>query len=208
MCNTEKEEGDWITQLDIVHDNDELRVVEMNTVGDCRRECATLAKVCKDVTGEIDIDLSELIFSAASRAEILQAMCYDLTDACKTKPGKFVGERPDGEDFQPMDESTLKLKRTMDSMSAQGMSGDLMSRDRVMEQMEEYREMMEDYDIDMDELMSKMGTAQADGASAGQDSEGAQDDASDELRQRRMTRVSPEFHLRSNHFRAHLGPPN
>ena len=97
-------------------------------MGDCRRECVTMARICSDLIGEYDMDLSELLYKpGTTRSQVTNALCYDLSGYCRKKPPPFTGSRPDGEDFLELDDTKLKLKRMVSSMTDQGMSGNVRS---------------------------------------------------------------------------------
>ena len=40
-CNPEKEEGTWISKINLREKNGELRLLEQENVGKCKRECQT-----------------------------------------------------------------------------------------------------------------------------------------------------------------------
>ena len=94
-------------------------------MGDCRRECATIAKICSDLIGDHDTDLSEMLVQQAGRAAISNALCHTLSPACAKPPPKFEGARPDGEEWLPVDEGQIKLQRMLAQMEGDGMSGDV-----------------------------------------------------------------------------------
>lgn len=90
---------------------------------DCQRECMTLARVCSNLMNEHDIDLAELLYRQVTRAQLSNALCRELCGACKRKPPPFLGPRADGEAFVVMDADQLRMKKMMNDMQAQGMSG-------------------------------------------------------------------------------------
>lgn len=90
---------------------------------DCQRECMTLARVCSNLMNEHDIDLAELLYRQVTRAQLSNALCRELSGACKRKPPPFLGPRADGEAFVVMDADQLRMKKMMNDMQAQGMSG-------------------------------------------------------------------------------------
>ena len=94
-------------------------------MGDCRRECTTLAKICTDLLGEHDTDVSELLVHKAKRADISNALCHDLTSACTKGTPAFQGDRPEGEDWKAVDEQQVKLQRMLAQMEGDGMSGNV-----------------------------------------------------------------------------------
>jgi hypothetical protein len=94
-------------------------------VGDCRRECMTIAKICETVLGEHDTDIAELLFHDTDLEEITNVLCNDLTPACVNPAPPFHGLRPDGEAWVQVDASQLKLNKVLAQMEGDGMSGEV-----------------------------------------------------------------------------------
>jgi hypothetical protein len=87
----------------------------------------TIAKVCEELLGEHDIDISEKLFKEASRADITNLLCNELTSVCTGKQPIFQGPRPDGEDWKEADLEEIKLQRMLAQLEGDGMSGSVSS---------------------------------------------------------------------------------
>jgi hypothetical protein len=87
----------------------------------------TIAKVCDDLLGEHDIDISEAMYKDASSSVITNQLCHELTSACTGKPPIFKGPRPAGEEWKEVDPEELKLKRMLAQLEGDGMSGNVSS---------------------------------------------------------------------------------
>lgn len=160
ICLSDAESGEWLAKLDLQEDGERLRVVEMPTVGDCRRECATLTRVCSELVGDHDVDLSELLVRGAELPEVTHVLCRVWSGACSQRAPPLTAPRPDGEDFVPLDEEELRMRRMLANMQQQGMSGEVFDRQSAMEQLEHYEEQLEEYGIDREQL--RAGAAGAD----------------------------------------------
>eukprot|EP00892_Ulva_mutabilis_P012851 jgi/Ulvmu1/9939/UM058_0022.1 len=156
-CNADKVEGEWILHLDVQEQGDELVIKEMSKPGKCQRECQTMVRMCEDIVGDHDTDLAEVLLRNPGRATVEQELCHDFSSACVKKPPKFSGPRPDGEDFEEVDQEALQMQRMMSVMQEQGMSGNLFDREAAMEQMNEYQEEMEDQGVPAEQMAGMMG---------------------------------------------------
>jgi hypothetical protein len=94
-------------------------------MGDCRRECATVARVCRDTLGEHDTEVSELCVRRASAQDIEDALCKELSGACARPPPPYEGARPEGEEWVEVDEGQVKVQRMLAQMEGDGMSGNV-----------------------------------------------------------------------------------
>jgi hypothetical protein len=81
-----------------------------------------MARLCENIVGDHDTDISELLYKHVGRKELEQAMCHDLSSACTQQAQPFTGSRPD-EDFTEEDPEHLNMMRMMAQMEEQGMSG-------------------------------------------------------------------------------------
>eukprot|EP00483_Globobulimina_turgida_P009714 UN09733 len=69
ICNPYKDDGIWITQYDIIKKSPKLmlkQMVENNNpeiIGECIRECETIAIACIKIMDENNIEISEYLFS-------------------------------------------------------------------------------------------------------------------------------------------------
>ena len=94
-------------------------------MGDCRRECATISRLCTDTLGAHDTDVSELLVQRAGRAALEAALCRELSGACTGKAMRLEGARELDEVFEPVDEQQVKLQRMLAQMEGDGMSGNV-----------------------------------------------------------------------------------
>jgi hypothetical protein len=58
ICDPKKEEGKWVASVDLTYDAklEEVLVVGKGGVGQCKRECQTVAKACSLLMDDIDVD--------------------------------------------------------------------------------------------------------------------------------------------------------
>ncbi|KAK3714412.1 hypothetical protein QZH41_020642 [Actinostola sp. cb2023] len=139
-CYPGRREGEWITKFDLVADNKELRLVEKESYGRCRKECQTIAKACEESIGEADTDLGELLWQdKLSLSKLINKFCYSISSACKKNAPKLRGKRTD-EEFIVMTEDERKADEVLKQMRGMpGMPGmEMYSR----EDMEKMREQM------------------------------------------------------------------
>ncbi|PFX26352.1 hypothetical protein AWC38_SpisGene8974 [Stylophora pistillata] len=122
-CNPEKEEGSWISKIDLVEKNGELRLSEQFDVGKCKRECQTVSKACEESIGDIDTDLAELLWKdRLTLSKLTNEVCYSMSSACKGKKLKLkAGERKIDEEFHVMTEDEKKADEVLKQM--RGMPG-------------------------------------------------------------------------------------
>ena len=58
-----REEGEWISTIDLVEDGTRLRVVAQGGPGKCGTECKTVAMAAADVLDSVDTDLAEALWA-------------------------------------------------------------------------------------------------------------------------------------------------
>ena len=46
ICDPMEDEGEWLTYLDVVSEKRKAKLVNKNELGECNRECMTLADAC------------------------------------------------------------------------------------------------------------------------------------------------------------------
>lgn len=115
-CNPGKEEGEWISKIDLVTNNNELRLVEKQDHGRCRTECQTVAKACEESIGEADTDLGELLWQdKLSLSKLTNKFCYSMSSSCKKNKPKLKGKRKD-EEFLVMSEDERKADQVLKQM--------------------------------------------------------------------------------------------
>ena len=117
-CNPDKEEGSWISKIDLVEKNGELRLDEQKDVGKCKRECQTVSKACEESVAEVDTDLAELLWKdKLSLSKLINEVCYSMSSACKRKTAKLKpGERKINENFHVMTEDEKKADEILKQM--------------------------------------------------------------------------------------------
>lgn len=117
-CNPEKEEGSWISKIDLVEKDGELRLSEQTDVGKCKRECQTVSKACEESVGDIDTDLAELLWKdKLTLSRLINEVCYSMSNVCKGKKPKLkAGERKVDEEFHLMTEDEKKADEVLKQM--------------------------------------------------------------------------------------------
>lgn len=117
-CNPEKEEGGWISKIDLVEKDGELRLSEQTDVGKCKRECQTVSKACEESVGDVDTDLAELLWKdKLTLSRLINEVCYSMSSVCKGKKPKLkAGERKVDEEFHVMTEDEKKADEVLKQM--------------------------------------------------------------------------------------------
>ena len=117
-CNPEKEEGNWISKIDLIEKNGDLRLSEQKDVGKCKRECLTISKACEESVAEVDTDLAELLWkNKLSLSKLINEVCYSMSSACKGKTVKLkTGERKIDETFHVLTEDEKKADEILKQM--------------------------------------------------------------------------------------------
>ncbi|GAB4821675.1 hypothetical protein N2152v2_008721 [Parachlorella kessleri] len=127
-----KDEGEWVAKVDLVEEGSKLMAKEMAELGECGVECKTLQRAVQDILDEHDTDIAEALFvGKKSRAKFSNWLCYELTSSCKSKPPPLPKDRQPGPAFKPADAEKVKMDRMLAGMQAQGMRGNLYSRDEA-----------------------------------------------------------------------------
>ena len=117
-CNPDNEEGSWISKIDLLERNGELRLSEQSNVGKCKQECQTVSKACEESIAEVDTDLAELLWKdQLTLSKLINEVCYSLSSACTGKRPKFkAGQRKVDEVFSVMTEDEKKADDIMKQM--------------------------------------------------------------------------------------------
>jgi len=136
ICDADDDLGDWITYLDIVQDkpSEPLELKKQEYLGECRRECTTLAHACKVVFEEHREDMTEMLYKhwrpkdADTRASkqqksltaerLTSRVCKKLSKAC---PGKDMPKSFEHKDeiWMPADEEGLKMRKMQHAINKQ-----------------------------------------------------------------------------------------
>jgi len=101
ICDTTKEDGEWIQQYDMVEKDDQtIELKRMSQPGDCGVECKTMGLACTAAMSEAETDLAEAFYNneKTSKAELEALACGSV---CAKPPPKTPESRPVGEAFLP-----------------------------------------------------------------------------------------------------------
>lgn len=117
-CNPDVEEGEWISRIDLVEKDGELRLSEQSSFGRCRRECKTVSRACEESVAEVDTDLAELLWrNKLSLSKLINEVCHSMSSACSKKPPKLkAGQRKAAEEFIGMSEDERKADKVLKQM--------------------------------------------------------------------------------------------
>mmetsp|Transcript_873 Transcript_873/g.1919 ORF Transcript_873/g.1919 Transcript_873/m.1919 type:complete len:326 (-) Transcript_873:484-1461(-) len=137
-CDPEKDQGTWLTSLDMVEDGDAIKVVAQDTPGHCEEECKTVQRACEKALGDSDTDLAEMLYTNRKSArEVRDWLCVEESGVCAGKPPKVPATRKPGKEFKPKSEKDLEMDKLMRSM--QGMPGmpgmQMFNRDDLQDQL-------------------------------------------------------------------------
>lgn len=66
MTDPVAEEGEWIIQLDLLERGSELVLEEHAKPGVCGAKCKTIARAAREILGDHDTDLGELLWKVIS----------------------------------------------------------------------------------------------------------------------------------------------
>lgn len=103
-------------------------------VGECSRECKTIAKAAEQILGEHDTDLAErLLKGKTSRADLQQWLCFDLSNACASPPPPLPADRPKGPGFVAIPAEEVHVVNMMGEMRAKGVRGKLVKPEDVLD---------------------------------------------------------------------------
>ncbi|KAL9954271.1 hypothetical protein ACROYT_G041786 [Oculina patagonica] len=117
-CSPDNEEGSWISKIDLIERNGELRLSGQSDTGKCKRECQTVSKACEESIAEVDTDLAELLWKdKLTLSKLINEVCYSLSSACTSKRPKLkAGERKIDEKFHVMTEGEKKADEVLKQM--------------------------------------------------------------------------------------------
>lgn len=87
IANPLKNEGEWISYLDIVEDGDRLVLKEMKQEGKCGTECKTIQKAAEGILESADTDIAEKLWQVSSSEEALQVISYPFLNAIWKEKG-------------------------------------------------------------------------------------------------------------------------
>jgi len=121
-CDPDSTYGEWIRHYDIVEKEDSLKLQEHSVKGKCREECKTIAKSCEQSIGDIDTDVSEILWKDELKlSKFLNKVCYDMSKSCKKKKPKYIAGKRKDYKFKEMTEKDEAAEEMMKNMK--GMPG-------------------------------------------------------------------------------------
>lgn len=116
-CDPDSPYGDWISKQDIMESSGALNVFEQEMYSKCQQECKTITKACEESIGDVDTDLGELLWKdTLTLSKLINKVCYEMTDACKKKPPKYIKGKRKDEVFTPMSKEEKKAYDLMKKM--------------------------------------------------------------------------------------------
>eukprot|EP00899_Mesostigma_viride_P002741 jgi/Mesvir1/12468/Mv00619-RA.1 len=141
-CEPEKTEGAWIKHMDLVTEGTSVKLHEHENPGKCRSECQTVARTCKEVLGDHDTDLAELLFKGEmQRAQLTRHLCNELSGACTGKVPKLGKSGRADEEFLELSEKEAQMEALMASLGGMdgmdGMGLNMYDKDSLLAEMEE-----------------------------------------------------------------------
>eukprot|EP00747_Dinoflagellata_sp_TGD_P164303 gnl/TRDRNA2_/TRDRNA2_184062_c0_seq1.p1 gnl/TRDRNA2_/TRDRNA2_184062_c0~~gnl/TRDRNA2_/TRDRNA2_184062_c0_seq1.p1 ORF type:complete len:225 (+),score=67.17 gnl/TRDRNA2_/TRDRNA2_184062_c0_seq1:58-732(+) len=130
MCTIKKEEGRWLTRLDIVREDSDaqLTVVKKPDVGECRNECLVVTRACQAALKGREEDLVELLKDKEGVKGMRTKMCDKL---CKKKVPKLKSWTD--EEFKARDAKEVETEDMIAKMKAEtGMGMKMYKREDLM----------------------------------------------------------------------------
>lgn len=152
ICDPASERGEWVAKVDVVGTTGEFSLDIMDGYSACTNdECKAVVKACEDVRSNIgEGEIAEKVYRGhyMNSPEIFaKAFCGKMSDYCPGK--KYKGKRID-EKFETMAEAAHSARKTQKMMRDSGMGGRMMSRESMLEEMEDMD--LEGMGIDADEF--------------------------------------------------------
>lgn len=149
MTNPLKEEGEWLTKVDLVEEGSKLLLKEMPQQGKCGTECKTVQSAAEAIVESADTDMAEKLWQGTmSRAQFTKWLCKEATYSCKRKPPPLPKDRPAGPAFEAADPEDLKMQKMMAQMKEMGMGGQMFDRQQAQRIADGGLEDEDDYDDD------------------------------------------------------------
>ena len=151
ICNPLKPEGEWVTKIDLVLENEALVLAPQQDFGKCRRECRTIEAACNDVLDKADTEFTEILYNGVSDEteleKIQRYICNRAARVCKKKPPKLTSRAHD-EKFQVMTADEKQMQDMQANMKDSGMSGTMYRREDLAGMMEKMEDMLGTYSGD------------------------------------------------------------
>jgi len=126
LCDPDSDEGEWLLYYDVTQPNGRggaLKLEKQEYVGECRRECRTVAHACSKVFDEHREDVAELLWkrNPDTPEKLASRVCTKWAKVCPAKAVPADYERSD-EFWMPMDEDSWKMRnmeKTMNKLTQQ-----------------------------------------------------------------------------------------
>ena len=112
VCDPLQGDGEWITEFDIVEEEDKLVLVNKGQQGHCEEECKTMVQACDNVVKEADSDIAEILYANKPNAidRICTGVIKKLKGACGQPAIPIPADRtPGGNNFRPKSEIDIAL---------------------------------------------------------------------------------------------------
>jgi len=113
ICDPDTDEGEWISMYDVSQDGKgrPLKLEKQEYLGECRRECRTIAASCAKVFDEFREDLAEVLWKdpTVGVERLASRVCSKWSRVCPANQVPASYERRD-EWWMPMDEDSFKMR--------------------------------------------------------------------------------------------------
>jgi len=118
MCDPMEDEGEWLTYIDIVAEKKKAKFVNKKELGECNRECMTLANACEEVMDAVQYDFTSLLYKGElKRSALTQRVCYDEGGFCPAKKiSKKILKNFGSEKWQKGDAQQRQMQKMMKTM--------------------------------------------------------------------------------------------
>lgn len=102
-CKHGEAEGAWLRSLDMVENEETIRLEKQPQDGPCGKECLTIALACQRLLEEgWENELGEALWEGSMSAQELSVIaCKKWSSACRRAPPKVDASRPKGPQFRP-----------------------------------------------------------------------------------------------------------
>ncbi|CAD7929481.1 unnamed protein product [Amoebophrya sp. A25] len=127
LCEPKNKLGRWLAQLDLVDESDgRITVQDMGTAGQCRKECSTASRACRNWALEDTDALLAMLRKGSSAGRIKGKLCKK---SCK-QYRNLVANRPQDEEFKEVDAKIAEMEDMMKDMKEKtGMGMKMYSRE-------------------------------------------------------------------------------
>lgn len=117
ICDPMEDEGEWLTFLDITSQKKKAKLVNKKELGECNRECMTLATVCEDVMDVVQYEFSSLLYKGElQRSALTQRVCYDESGFCPAKKISKKVKDFGSEEWKKGDAQQRQMQKMMKTM--------------------------------------------------------------------------------------------